>query len=602
MKYMRTFFSALFLLLSLPFLLGSCSDYEELSSITLDELHPVLVAPAVDDSLSVEDLVLRAGGTTLFAYDDDDLLYAESVVEHQLAALSSISPFKRKSDDAIISDTARFRFKLSELESVVAKRSVEVPISFFEPHISLSGVSLTAKAATYSIRAVVNNSAVPADIAFTMKIYSHPYPQGANTSFLEYREKTPLPCGEWSRERSELGTSGIALDKSTHMSWPDILLFNFENLGLLNPSSYAFQPTDEVEFFFVVQLHEVELSEAISAQSIPPKTVDVGVPPLSMSNDLFKSTLFAKQELPDVSIVLDAYDLPDGVGSLSFNIPSGGVQALAKTKVEDSIIVSTRREEGALLISDSEDNVIPAGTDTARFVLNAANSNLGDAFKAAPHTIKVENLTVKYSSEAIPAGVDVLPLVGAGVATGGGVSVPKFRIRTRVPFHGSVATNKMLSYLTVSSNAFPVPDAIIGDDNVELDGSNASIELGFVFRNRLPFNVFAQLDFVGEDKSRVIESLKLESATDSQVDGAEGLRLFINTASINDDGTVKEPVITILTTHVTREQYERISKEAKYLRQTYIFKTPEERMVKVKKGDYLGLRLTVRSAVNLSFK
>jgi lipoprotein len=545
------------------FLIGGSACYKEVMDLELDPLRPEYVVPAVRDKLTVEKLLTRKGESTTFEYESDGTCVAVYKEEKKIfvagrSPLITVVPGELSTDVTVVGKTTVATFRtIWELlpnravkEAYFDKKTKEFGIIFWYEHTVPNNMSTSLTA--------------------NVKLGN-----GSEKKItLQYKQPLLVDL------KQEITDDAVHIDMLDGSNY-NILKYELNGLDLVGASD----PNIRIHAQIVAK--ELYLRKAIGHETV------TGVPEKSNLHyklDIFSTADEASFYMPDAHVRFTI--LKSGAGDLNFYVgdvsakPRDGRTDLVGSPLASGIMI-TNQGLGALTPEERkkalEVNGVPNLVDAQpiTFELNNKNSNIDEAFKNGFYTFDLKDVYVT-SSESLGSTDQELPLNGLISLTS----------ELRIPFHGAIKKTVMVSELDLDRDAFP-GDILSylqnpGDPNEVKDA--VVMHIGIL--NKLPIEGYAELDFVDAGNNSI---LKLNLTSDKKLDNKP---LFIPCGAVNGEGRVTEPAFVDHACNLSRAEYERLSKNAKKLRTTYVFTTPganetTPKTVRILKDDDLLMQLGI---------
>ncbi len=547
-----------FWLLAGGVLLGATSCYKDVMDMEVDPIRPEFILPVLRDTLRVEQLLTREQEHTSFEYEADGTCVAvyrdkQEIESHGLSSRVTLKPGVYSQDIDVESTTSQvyaFPWEIlpaREVKQVSFRSADKFKIVITAKAESADATQVKGKITWQDPTAPITKEfAIPAngegEIDITEEIKS-----GRSFQFYDgtYYNKCPFMVSDLEVVGAPAGSKKVKLSVGV----------NFMNLIL---------------------------KEAIGHTKL--NTSSKTVVSFSRKIDIFSSMRVAKANLPESSVSIRVSKDPKTPAKLSV----AKIEAVPSEIREDSPApinvvnqnldaLSEEQKGKSLLIGGAEQSLGDAASKT--FILNNSNSNIADIFGNALFDLKVSNVALALENTGISQNDEPLPLDSKIV----------YEMEVRIPFYGMLKTSKMLAEMKLADNTFPkdASDYLQNKDNTA--GIDQAIALHIGILNTLPMDGYAKLEFLDKAKNKVMELTINNEGGKAQ----EGANLFIPCGEVNSEGRVDKPAFREHVHQMTKEQYENLSNNAKTLRTTYYFITPEGKNVRVKKDDNVLLQVAV---------
>lgn len=561
MRYMWKLLGIGLSAIGITLLAGGCSDYEELKNIAIDDFYPEVVAPVLRDTLSLEDMLERVDEDTKIRYEPDGLAYVEYVRERTLPAVG-LTQIKDPSGELVLGSI--------DLTTPVVERIEYMDFQFIKG-AALKEVSYEGTIGYTRISATLADGELDPDSKVEFNIN---FAGGRRDLAIKLDGKPEETQWEYFKDGENLKLDevnpGVVFNK---------LQFKFSNMRVTGAKKGG-----KVNIKIVFGLKDVKLTKAIggllNGAGEVSSTVNFEHPV-----DIFKTTVFAQQKFDDVSFTMHMDKSKDTrVVFDPLKVSATYVDGQKQNSPEKKMPLENKAvsQDSMLRVSGAEPNEVPTGVTKTKLHLNGTNSNLVEVFEKAPRQLAIAPF--KFTTTGYTGYEnDVLAWMA--------VDPVKIRVVLKIPFHGFVVTNKMITDMTVSSNSFPSLDEYLRPNTGPVK-TDRPIELTFTFKNHMPFDLYAGLQFLDDNGHVLFEPVFTNKDNPERKDG---LSLFLRSGACDAaDGSVSAEVTTSIVTRVSAKEYELLSNQAKKLRMTYRFSTPDAdkgKTIRAKQRDYLFVRV-----------
>jgi len=529
----------------------SC-EYDTFKDMQPENVNPTLVAPLINDTLTIGDLVQREGEKSTVKFDASGLSYVESYSQNLL-------PIKN------LTGVKKIEPPLSPSALSVAAADLAIPHPVllevqFVPGTNLSKVLFTATEAKVRIEFSAS-SAAPEDKLKLKLGY------GSETKEVEISKGAynDVDVTEWLTGKEialQPGTSAVDIDK------------------LEVKVSEITEVTGDVELKLSFWADGIDVQKAYG-KTLMDLSYNLGGG-VKLSQYTFDNTFSAKMGLHDIRFLVTVKK-PRGFHMV---MKVGSVVASNQKLVDDDdlkagVNVQNQGTLGAKDFQIGQENDLPAEADSVVLELNAQNSNVGDLFGRGANSLLLDQ--VSFEAKGVEEGW--IPL---GQTQNLGIKVESI-----MPFDGWIQSNAIRQTMRIPSDVF----GQIGLDNAALAKyrmENRSIKLKFYTLNAMPFNIYANFVFV-DDKGAELYRLTFDGK--EKFSGTPSLPMFIKAGQVQN-GRVTAPSEYSCEAPITVEQYEKIAASASALVAEYVFNTPkaqEQERVQVYKKDYLRLAVGIEA-------
>ena len=530
-------------------LLGASSCYKDVMDMDVDPITPKLIVPVIRDTLSVKQLLEREGEATTFEYAEDGTcvaVYRET--KRVTIAGTSAKVTRNPSMEGHSVDVATEKTKL-----------YACPWNILGPASNVKAVTFkSAKSFTLNLRYVnegANNS--------TMLTGKVKWGSVEKTFSIAAGQETPI---------SIMDALGVELPFKNGEDYNKCPI-SFSDLQLQNVTS----GDEHIQLSVKIDYMNLEIEKAVG-HTLGAGATDIKEN-ISRTIDIFGTMLKATATLPESEIRIKVKKDPAmqavlSVGAIS-SAPKGiredGASPVAITNMNLGSL-SEEQKKSTLYIGNVPNDL---GNEAEKIlVLNKDNSNVSEAFGKAMFNLNIEDITLSLKSSTSSAEDKELPLN----------AFVEMDVEARIPFYGVLTTSKMVSEMTINDGSFP--------EDVKDYTDAASLEDAIVLRigiyNNMPLEGFAKLEFLDRNRKTVME-LTVEGK-----EKQEGVNLFIPSGEVDNEGRVTKPAFLEHNHRMNQAKYDLLSKNAKYLRTTYYFRTSDvasNKNVRVKKTDYVLLQI-----------
>ena len=520
----------------------SC-EYDTFKDMQPENVNPTLVAPLINDTLTIGDLVQREGEKSTVKFDASGLSYVESYSQNLL-------PIKN------LTGVKKIEPPLSPSALSVAAADLAIPHPVLLEVQFVPGTNLSKVLIEFSA-----SSAAPEDKLKLKLGY------GSETKEVEISKGAynDVDVTEWLTGKEialQPGTSAVDIDK------------------LEVKVSEITEVTGDVELKLSFWADGIDVQKAYG-KTLMDLSYNLGGG-VKLSQYTFDNTFSAKMGLHDIRFLVTVKK-PRGFHMV---MKVGSVVASNQNLVDDDdlkagINVQNQGTLGAKDFQIGQENDLPAEADSVVLELNAQNSNVGDLFGRGANSLLLDQ--VSFEAKGVEEGW--IPL---GQTQNLGIKVESI-----MPFDGWIQSNAIRQTMRIPSDVF----GQIGLDNAALAKyrmENRSIKLKFYTLNAMPFNIYANFVFV-DDKGAELYRLTFDGK--EKFSGTPSLPMFIKAGQVQN-GRVTAPSEYSCEAPITVEQYEKIAASASALVAEYVFNTPkaqEQERVQVYKKDYLRLAVGIEA-------
>ena len=558
-----------FWLLAGGVLLGATSCYKDVMDMEVDPIHPEFILPVVRDTLRVEQLLTREKEQTLFEYEADGTCVAvyrekRDILNNGLSAhITQKQGTETETFDVGATPSKTYNFPWEILPGHEVKEVTFKSAKVFKIHFSRQKETTDV-----------------AEGPFAEVMLEGKFTWGNPADPLVSKEFKVPAGGESDIDITTEILSGKAFpfhDGTYYNKCP----FTVSDLTLVGATG-----TQKVKLEIGVDFLDLELKEAIGHQKVGGVIAKTKTS-LQRKIDIFGTMLRAEANLPAATVSLQVIKNPKMAATLLVE----KIQAVPNTIREDNpeavevvnqnVDNLTEAQKAKSLLIGKEQSLGDASSKT--FVLDASNSNITDIFNGALFDLNVQNVTL--SIEADNSMVDKPLELDSKIA---------YELELRIPFYGTLTTSKMVSDMRLSDNTFPkdVKQYLKSPDNkAEIDQA-VTLYIGIL--NTLPMDGYAKIEFLDAGKSPIM-ALSVSNEGGKTKDGAN---LFIPCGDVNGEGRVNKPAFREHVHSISKDMYENLSNNAKFMRTTYYFVTPEGKKVRVKKDDNVLLQIAVDVKAN----
>lgn len=558
----------LFAIMAGGFLVGGTACYKEVMDMDTEPLRPEYVLPAVYEKLTVEKLLSREAESTTFEYEPDGTCVAVYREKRELGVRGmsphvTTIPSMTSGDINITNTTDRVEFKT--LWNVLPERNVKE--AFFDTKSKKFGVTIWYEhTVAGSTSEMLQGNIMLAGVSkgFRVKLDEH--------FFIDLKQEITAP------------TASIYMKDGSNYN---ILSYVFESLKLLGSTN------NNIRIYAQLTFEDLYLRRAVGHKPIattpaPEKTN------IHYKLDIFSTIQNAKFTVPEASIRFTANkakELPVSlyVGKI-FAKPAAGRTDLVGSGVENGVEIQNKdltslteeQRAKALLITSNpatpQENSL--GTETQKVLeLNQDNSNISAAFDNGMLTIDVNDVYI--SQPTIPASTEDkdLPLDG----------LVDLNIEVRLPFYGTITRAEMTQDLKSTVDAFPNKYLQYLQNPGNPEEVKDAVVLHIAFLNSLPLEGYAKIDFMDAANTSIM-SLRLNNSKE-----LDGRSMLIPCGEVSNGRVIKPAFIEHLC-NLSKGEYEKIAKNVKYVRASYIFDTPDaaqNKNIRIMKDDAVLLQMAV---------
>ena len=530
-------------------------QYAEIASMGLDETRPGLVGPMLCDTLSVSEMAERVGESTKVYYrKDDDVAYVINSDTVRVPALSHIALRNTKSGQRVFTFNA----------GVPTSLPVEFTMIFVRPG-NLAKAKFDAKRFDLVIscpNAPAGTRSIRGRVSFRGSSVSVPFEVGV-------RRVTTVSLLEIKGEVLNL------LHKTAGKEERNQLMLDFTNLEVVGAT------TGEARLAIHAEAEGVDMKEAIGQSGIGGERL-VGQQS-GLSTEIFSTTVLADQSVPDVFFELEVQNAPFDMKLKVENLKALNFQN--KDFLPDGREVRNKLPLGANaldLTPGATGNVVPKGSKSKVFRLDAQNSNIGELFGRGANRLSFAAIT--FEADAPSSNKDeVLPLA---------VDTVRLIKRCGMSIDGWVRSNLMRSRMNVDADFLGGGFAQADEKGVHAE----KMKLEFVIANHIPMDVYARMTFEDKDGKPLFTLNFDQEKLAPGIAPSEKMGLFVPAAEVRDGFAATERTAYI-EIPLTREEYERVAQNARSLRTEYLFRTAGAaagQRVALRKQDYLRVNVSMR--------